>query len=116
VLDLRGRYTVKEAKDAFRHGLDELPDAFATGVVVDISASEMVGERASPDIIRAAVGLGMMSDRISHRIAVVVSTALAYGLMRMGGAHAERVGLTVRVCHTRKDAIDWLLGEPGQGG
>jgi hypothetical protein len=30
--------------------------------------------------------------------------------MRMGGVHAERAGLSVRVCRARREAIDWVVG------
>ena len=70
----------------------------------------MVGTRASPEIINAAVGLAAIGDRISRRVAVVVSSQVAFGLMRMGSAHAERAGLSVRVCRARREAVDWVVG------
>jgi hypothetical protein len=110
VLELRGEYTVAEAREALAQGLAALPAESAPGLVVDLSGSEMVGTRASPEIINAAVGLAAIGDRISRRVAVVVSSEVAYGLMRMGGVHAERAGLSVRVCRARGEAIDWVVG------
>jgi hypothetical protein len=109
VLELSGRYTVQEAREALQQGWSSLTNEIAPGLVVDLSGSDMVGDRKSADIVRAAAGMSMISDRFSNRIGIVTASAVAYGLMRMGGAHAERAGLSVRVCHTRQAAIDWVL-------
>jgi hypothetical protein len=118
VLELRGQYTVAEARTALEQGLSVLPPDRAPGLVVDLSESEMVGTRASPEIINAAAELAAIGDRISRRVAVVVSSEVAYGLMRMGSVHAERAGLSVRVCRARREAVDWVLdgGSPAAGG
>lgn len=114
VLELAGTYTVSEAHDALVQGLASLGPAPAAGLVVDVSASDMVRDRASSDIVRAAGAMGLLGDRFSHRLGIVAPSALTFGLMRMGGTHAEGVGLKVRVCRSYAAAIAWVLGEGGE--
>ena len=110
VLDLRGAYTVEEARDALDRGLAAPSSARFAGLVVDVSTSEMVATRTSPHIMRAAQRLGIMGDRFSHRLGVVASTPQALGLMRMGAMHAEGAGLEVQVCDTYEAAVEWVVG------
>lgn len=115
VLELGGTYTVVEARDALMGGLGDASREQRIGLIVDISESEMVVGRTSAEIMRAAQALGVIGDRFSQRLAVVASTAVAFGLMRMGGVHAENVGLTVHVFRDFHSALEWVL-QGGQGG
>lgn len=110
VLDLEGNYSVREARDGLVQGLADLSIKPPVGLIVDVSRSAMVGTRPSDDIVRAAQGMGPLGHKFSHRIAVVAPSALTFGLMRMGGIHAEDAGLKVRVCHTYESAVAWVLG------
>ena len=110
VLELRGSYTSREAYDAMVHGLASFHDAPPRGLIVDVSHSAELANRPTPEILRAAQGLGMLGDRFSRRMAIVAPSTLAFGLMRMGAAHAENEGLVVRVCQTYESAREWVLG------
>src|SRR5690349_3666961 len=87
VLELHGSYTPKEAYDAMVAGLASFHDAPPRGLIVDVSQSAELANRPTPDILRAAQGLGLLGDRFSRRIGIVAPSTLAFGLMRMGGAH-----------------------------
>jgi hypothetical protein len=110
VLELRGSYTSREAYDAMVDGLASFGDAPPRGLIVDVSQSAEVANRPTPDILRAAQGIGVLGDRFSRRMGIVAPSTLAFGLMRMGAAHAENAGLAVRVCQTYESARDWVLG------
>lgn len=116
MLVLRGSYTSKEAYDALVAGLASFSDAPPPGLIVDVSESAMVASRPTQDIIRAARGLEVLGDRFSNRIGIVAPSTLAFGLMRMGGSHAERGGIHVRVCQTYAAAREWVLraGDPSE--
>jgi hypothetical protein len=109
VLELRGSYTPAEAQDVLLDGLATFPGGPPLGLIVDVSRSDMLADRPSPYIAQAAQGLAALGDRFSRRMGIVAPSTLAFGLMRMGGAHAERVGLVVRVWHTYESARDWVL-------
>jgi hypothetical protein len=113
VLELRGSYTAAEAHDALLQGLATFRGGPPLGLIVDVSQSKMLADRPSPEIARAAQALGMLGERFSYRMGIVAPSTLAFGLMRMGGAHAEHVGLVVRVCRTYESARDWVLQHSG---
>jgi hypothetical protein len=113
VLELQGAYTVAEARTTLLEGLASLPTGRATGLVVDVSDSDMVRARTSPDIMRAAQAMGELGERFAYRLGIVAPSALTFGLMRMGGSHAEGAGLMVRVCRSYATASAWVLGEGG---
>ena len=115
VLELRGAYTVGEAREALMQGLASFSRERPAGLIIDVSASDMVADRASDDIVRAARGMGRLGDKFSNRLGVVAPSALTFGLMRMGGVHAEEAGLSVCVCHTYEGAVSWLVGTGGAG-
>jgi hypothetical protein len=113
VLELRGAYTVVDAHATLVDGLARFPSGRAAGLVVDVSESDMVRDRASPDIMRAAEAMGLLGDRFSYRLGIVAPSALTFGLMRMGGSRAEGEGLKVRVCRSYPAAMAWVLGGDG---
>jgi hypothetical protein len=110
VLELSGSYSSKEAYDAMVAGLASFGDEPPRGLIVDVSQSAELANRSTPDILRAAQGIGLLGDRFSRRMGIVAPSTLAFGLMRMGAAHAENAGLAVRVCQTYESAREWVLG------
>jgi hypothetical protein len=115
VLELLGSYTPSEAYEALVDGLASFREGPPQGLIVDVSQSAMLASRPTPDIVRAAQGLGQLGDRFSRRIGIVASSTLAFGLMRMGGSHAEHAGLAVRVCPTYESARNWVLNVGSAG-
>jgi hypothetical protein len=113
VLELRDTYTAVEAHQVLVHGLATFHDGPPRGLIVDVSQSAMLANRPTPDIVRAAHGLGVLGDRFSRRMGIVAPSTLAFGLMRMGGFHAEHAGLAVRVCQTYESARNWVLRSGG---
>ena len=113
VVTCEGTYTLSEAREAVMRSLAPFRQSPARGLIVDVTASDMLQGRSSADLLDTARLVSAERHAFSGRFVAVASSPLAFGLMRMSGAHAEALGVEAQVCRTYECAVDWVLeGRP----
>lgn len=84
----------------------DCPDPVA--LLIDAAASTSLAGR-SPDQIRYAVRfLGPHAERIGRRCAMLVSSDVDLGQVRLGGAYAGSFGVETRGFRSEAAALKWL--------
>jgi hypothetical protein len=78
-------------------------------LLFDLRTSQALTERSANDVRQLAQFLSQHGTRFGLCLAMVVSTDLAYGLMRLGGTHTEMSGLRSAVFRDINEARIWLL-------
>lgn len=78
-------------------------------LMFDLRESRVFENRSSEDIRDMARFLASNGERFGHRLGMVTSTELAYGLMRMGAVTAGMGGVTGMVFREFEQAKKWLI-------
>lgn len=107
-LDLVDSYQPQDIPEAFLAGLEDpaCPDSVA--LLLDVTRSSSLAERAPNEIRKVAEFLGPFAERIGGRCAVFATSNVHYGLSRMGAVYCEGVGVSARVFRDLGDALEWL--------
>lgn len=101
-----GVVTLDEIKEAFTEALADPSFRTGQGTIVDVTGSE--SDRTHEEVRQLAVFLAERRAELGHRVAIVVSKSLHYGLGRMLSAYAEIQHLNVEVFQQLDDAIQWM--------
>ena len=107
-----GRYDVSELRAAFEAALAPFTVAAADGLLLDVSGSQVLGERSAQDVRLMGHFVASRADRFSHRFAIVASSDLGFGLMRLGSVVTESQGVTTHVFRDHASALAWLGATP----
>lgn len=78
------------------------------GLLFDVSQSTSLRQRDARGIRAMAAFLAHLAARYHLRIALVGTSDLAFGLMRLGAADLEAVGVDTWVFRTNTEAERWL--------
>ena len=105
--EIEGAWTTAEMIEAVNLVLDAIGARKGFDLLSD---HRKIGEPATPEQVRTLVGhlTREGSALVGRRAAVVVATEASYGMMRMLGAHAERIGIEVGVFSSMTEARAWL--------
>jgi hypothetical protein len=97
--------------DLYQQIISDPELANATRSLIDLREASLEG-LSSADV-RAAVNLPQLPRQAETRMAIVATTAVAYGMSRMYAMMQEnsRPG-EAQVFHEYADALAWLLAEP----
>ena len=107
-IDCVGISRIQEVKDALLEGLAS-PDCPRSPVLlIDVSQSTSLPTRTPAEIRDMAGFLAQHADSIGGRCAVVASTDVHFGLIRMGSAHSQDSGLETHVFRSVPEALKWL--------
>ena len=109
VVTASGRYEMSELRDGVDSALAAFGGERASGLLVDLSGSQVMPDRSSQDLQAMAYFLASRAEQFAQRLAMVTSTDLAYGMMRMGTVVVESQGVAARVFRDRGAAMTWLM-------
>jgi hypothetical protein len=103
-----GEYEREEFLAVLERTLAELRGLPAAGMLIDVSQSIALPRRSNDDMY--SFGMTMMSQRdlFANRLAIVATTDVTFGLMRMGLARASECGLESQVFRDYERALAWL--------
>lgn len=104
-----GEYTVDDLKRTILQARGHPDCPPAPLMMFDLTDSASLGGRTAADVKQMAAFLGRERERFGAKLAMVVASDVAYGLMRMGAAHAEAGGVHPAVFRDREAARGWLL-------
>lgn len=77
-------------------------------VLNDMRGSTSLGKRSGPEM-REAVGLfEARRDLLGNRFAILTSSPLQFGMMRIAGAYSENVGFELEIFEHESPALEWL--------
>ena len=107
-MTFEGKY---EPQDIIREFLAAIADPACpdpAALLVDVTKSESLENRAPQEIRQVAEYIGPYAKRIGGRCAIVASRDLHFGLSRMGSVYSEGVGVETAVFRDIPAALEWL--------
>jgi len=111
-LRMVGRYVPADIRDELIRVLDKPQARDAIGLLFDVSESESLRDRKPDDVKSMGYVLSSHSNQFGGRIALVGATDFSYGMMRLGGAHLDHLGVRNHVFRDAVAARSWLAKEP----
>lgn len=109
LLEPVGDYSTAELKQALLVALADPECPPNPSLLLDLGDSRVLLGRTSSEIIDVAEFLVSQRARLGARQAIVVTSTAAFGLVRMGAAHAMTDGQEPRVFRDRSEARVWLV-------
>lgn len=110
VLELRaiGSYALAEVTGTFRLALADPARPTLRALLCDVRESQVVGTRTTPEVRDTAVAFSGLSHEVGQRIALLASSDVGYGVMRMLAAWAEACGsIDIAVFRDADEAFAW---------
>jgi len=109
VLELRaiGSYAPTEVATAFHLALADPARPRLRALLYDVRESLEVRTRSTPDVRAAVAFFSTLAKEVGQRAALLVSTDVAYGVMRMVAGWAEGSGIDVEVFRDPDEAYAW---------
>jgi len=107
-IDLIGTYEPEDIVREFVAAMRDPACPIPVALVLDVTRSESLATRPTPDIRRIAEFLKDYKDRINGRCAVVAESDIHFGLSRLGSAYGEGVGVEAQVFRDLAGALAWL--------
>jgi hypothetical protein len=110
VVVLSGENSLDAVYDAVDAALAQFSTTPAIGLVFDIVASQSVEQRSPVQMHMMAEFLALQAERFGHRVAAVVESEVARGLMREAATFAGMRGVKSELFATYAEAVRWLRG------
>jgi hypothetical protein len=103
-----GESTVDELIATFEAALDD-PDFPDRAILLwDIRESTSLEERSTDELRRITSALGPKAHRHSNTSALLVSSDLYYGLMRMATAYGDEFESNSKLFRDEAEALEWI--------
>ena len=110
VLELRasGLYPPNEVAEAFRRAFAD-PDRPTPlrALLYDVRESSVVGGRSTPEVRQAVAFFESLGHQVGQRVALLATTDVAYGVMRMVAAWAEARNIDAAAFRDADEAFAW---------
>lgn len=109
VLEVRasGAYHPGDVERAFRDALADPARPTLRALLYDVRDSAVVEQRTTPDVRDAVAFFKGLGPHVGQRIALLVSTDVAFGIMRMVAAWADGAGIEAEVFRDARAALAW---------
>ena len=109
VLELRaiGSYAPAEVTTAFRLALADPARPRLRALLYDVRESQEVAMRTTPDVREAVAFFSTLGNEVGQRAALLASTDVAYGVMRMVAGWAGGCGIDADVFRDPEEAYAW---------
>ena len=107
VLQAVGRYAPDEMARAFREALADPARPVLRALLYDVRESQEVGTRSTPDVREAVAFFSALADKVGRRAALLATSDVGYGVMRMVAGWAEGSGIDVEVFRDPDEAFAW---------
>ena len=104
-----GSYSTDELKAATLASLADAEVPSRPVLMFDLRESQVLTERTAGQLEDMALFLADLAPRFGNRLAMLVSSTVGYGLMRMGSAYAESDESKPEVFRDYDEARRWLL-------
>lgn len=111
IVHVTGAVTRDEYEPGIQRLLDDPRFTAGMALIFDLRQADLTALRADDFRHFQAVNQMMASRRGVGRSALVVSSALQYGMMRMYGSLAATANLKNELFHSVEDAVAWATGE-----
>jgi hypothetical protein len=111
VVRMQGHYSVDELEDTILAALADPGRPAGVVLMFDLRESRALRDRPTEDVRGMARFLSRNRAKFNSRFAMVASSDLAFGLMRLGAVTAEAGGVVTEVFREYAPARAWLLGE-----
>ena len=108
VIEMVDEYSIDDLHAAVLNSLADSECPVKPSILFNLTESRSIHTRSSEEVKASAISLASLGKHFSNRIALVASTDLAYGLMRMGSVFAEEEGAKPQVFRTFVEAWKWL--------
>ena len=106
-----GKYSTHDMKAAVLDALDDERLPARAVLLFDLRESRSLQDRTADEVREMAGFLASHGRRFSHRLAMVTTGDMAFGLMRLGAVAAESGGLVAEVFRDLAKAKAWLSGK-----
>ena len=117
VMRMEGNYTTADLRQEIEGALDDPERPRLIGMLFDVSRSTALADRTAAEVNAMGHFLAERSAAFGRRLALVASSDVAYGLMRMGAVATESDGVETRVFRDSESAEQWLTRHaPAVGG
>jgi len=109
VLEIRavGSYPADEVGRAFRMALEDPARPVIRALLYDVRESAVVAGRSTPEVREAVAFFHSLSQQVGQRVALLATTDVAYGVMRMVAGWAEGQDIDVAVFRDPDEAFGW---------
>jgi len=109
VLELRasGTYPADEVAQAVRRALADPNRPALRALLYDVRESSVVGGRTTPEVRQAVAFFEGLGQQVGQRVALLATTDVAYGVMRMVAAWAEARNIDAAVFRDADEAFAW---------
>jgi len=109
VLEIRatGAYAADEVGLVFRAALEDPARPVLRALLYDVRESAVVATRTTPQVREAVGFFHGLSHQVGQRVALVATTDVAYGVMRMVAGWAEGQDIEVAVFRDPDEALAW---------
>jgi hypothetical protein len=111
VLRMTGEYLLIEIRIALAAALDEAESRIITGLLVDTSASESIATRSLGDITSVVGFLAYHSQSYGRRAALVATSDVAFGVLRMADADFDVAGVDTQLFRSYDEGMRWLQAQ-----
>ena len=108
VVTVEGEYTPDEFREVGSAGVKDPSTPKPARVLLDAPGSSSLKDRSPQDLRATAAFFAALGD--IHRVAILATDDLTFGLMRMGSSFSDNLGLETNVFRSRDEAMDWLGG------
>ena len=108
LLRMVGKYTTSDLKSSILDALDDARVPERPVLLFDLRESRSLQDRTADEVRDMARFLASQGRRFGHRLAMVTTGDLAFGLMRLGAVAAETGGLAAEVFRDMGEAKEWL--------
>lgn len=109
VLELRasGTYAPDEVAQAFDRALADPARPTLRALLYDVRDSSVVGGRSTPEVRKAVAFFESLGPHVGQRVALLATSDIAYGVMRMVAAWAEARNIDAAVFRDAGEAFAW---------
>lgn len=109
VLEIRavGTYAADEVGHAFRAALEDPTRPVLRALLYDVRESAVVGTRSTPEVREAVAFFHGLGQQVGQRVALLATTDVAYGVMRMVAGWADGQDIDAAVFRDPDEAFAW---------
>ena len=107
-LECTGIYTVEDVKHAFVSALDDPGFPTDAALLVDDANTKSLRTVPSNKIRDVVACFGLRAGRFANRYAIVASSDLYHGLVKIAAAFSEALNIETGIFRTESEALAWL--------
>jgi hypothetical protein len=115
VLRMAGEYLLVEVRIALTAALDDAEPRPVYGLLLDLTQSESISTRTLGDVTSIIGFLTYHAPSFGRRIALVGSSDVTYGVLRMADVDLDTGGVEANVFRNAAEGLRWLKESRSKG-